>query len=451
MARIPNCKGSYFKRKDSSKWEIKYPIGWNKIKGTYDYYHETLSSEPEAIIALKSINEYLYFGGIKTKQSIYFMRRQKELEELKIKKEALVTFEEFANEYNELRKEQKQISNRTYDSYCQIIRRVKPYIGDLPLASITTQDIDKMYSKMRSENNDNASGKGYTGTTLCKTHAVLNKIFEHAIDYDVIDKNPLNKVQKPKVDTQEKDALTEEQAQNLFNLITKQQLNPNAIGLLLGLLCGTRLSEMLALTWNDLNNDTITICKSLEKDSQNCKPPKNGETRRVTVPQSLLKILDEWKKEQKKYFSKTIILTWSNNTPIVNNKWGIHQVQSNYNRWFRNYKKKLNLPSSFTYHQLRHTYITFLFRNCGVDERTTRELSGHKSMQAFARYTHTNDEWKLKATDKLNNIFISKQTCKNCSQCNLWSPSPDLSLGTCWKNNTPQTTEPNYFCNSFIN
>ena len=57
MTTLPNCIGSYTKRSNCSKYLIKFPLGWNQSKGNYDYYHESVDSEPEAILVLKSKNQ----------------------------------------------------------------------------------------------------------------------------------------------------------------------------------------------------------------------------------------------------------------------------------------------------------------------------------------------------------------------------------------------------------
>ena len=83
MATLPYCKGTYFKHGARQKWYIKLSCGWNEEKKRYDTYTEKFDNEAEAIIALKDVNEYLYFGGKKDKQSIRMHRRAKEYEDYK--------------------------------------------------------------------------------------------------------------------------------------------------------------------------------------------------------------------------------------------------------------------------------------------------------------------------------------------------------------------------------
>ena len=102
---------------------------------------------------------------------------------------------------------------------------------------------------------------------------LLNK----AVDYELISKNPCAKVANPKRDTEEKFSLSAKEAQNLVSFILAEPLHSRAIGVLIALSCGLRLSEMLALTWHDFKNASLDVCKSLKREKQAYKSTKNGE------------------------------------------------------------------------------------------------------------------------------------------------------------------------------
>ncbi len=451
--RIPNCKGSCHKRKDCNKWIIKYPLGWNTEKQVYDYYQESLPSQPDAIVALKDINEFIYFGGTKTKKAITIMRKQKQIDEFKETEESLISFNEFAIDFINSRYEQKQITARTYNDYHAIIKRMKPYIGHLPLNSINTKDIDDMYRQMMNPNNNkNLSKKAYTGATIIRNHSLLCLVFNHAIDYELLTKNPMEKVKKPKNDTKEKEFLSLSQAQSLYSIIMSKNLNSYNIGILIGLFTGVRLSEMLALTWNDYSNQTLHIHASLENEQKILKDTKTGEERYITCPQALTEILDNWKTQQKQHFKNKLHLSWSQSTPIVNSRQGDFILQSSYRGWLRYHKKDYGLPNNFHFHELRHTYITLLCKDCRIDEKTTRVLSGHKST-AFKIYTHTDEEYCRKATDALNNIITSptssNKISKCCQFCKHWASAPNKEKGTCWLTNSGNITSATHTCNNF--
>ena len=57
-------------------------------------------------------------------------------------------------------------------------------------------------------------------------------------------------------------------------------------------------------------------------------------------------------------------------------------------------------PKQVVRHTLRHTAITHLVQ-AGVDLPTVQRISGHKTMQMVARYSHQNGEHIREAMDKL--------------------------------------------------
>lgn len=110
---------------------------------------------------------------------------------------------------------------------------------------------------------------------------LLSMLFDKAVDYEYVAKNPLDRVERPKRDTAEKISLSPEQAQSVFKQVTDNPLEAKTVGMLLCLSYGLRISEMLALKWSDDANGIISVNKSLVKNKQEFKSTKNGEERSV--------------------------------------------------------------------------------------------------------------------------------------------------------------------------
>lgn len=426
MATVPHCKGSYSKRAKGSGWQVKFPLGWSEAKKKYDEYREEFSSEAEAIAAIKDINDFLYHGG--NVADVAAHRRKGSLAKGKG-----IAFGEFADKYVQIREEKKQVAERTIEHDRSCIKRVRPYIGDMPLGSITPKDIDEMWAAMRAGGPKNKNGKIYTGTTLEKTHTCIKAIFDKAIDYSLIERNPCQKVEKPKRDTPEKESLTPEQAQALFAFIVSEPLTAHSLGVLLALGCGIRLSEMLALTWKDYRDGGISVDKSQRKEKQDAKETKNGEKRFVPCIPPMIEVMEMWKAQQQVWY-KEQGLRWSEGVPIVNSSVGNHMLQRSYTRWFEKERLRYPIPDHFTMHSLRHTFVTLMGGSAGVDTRTIREMSGHKTDQAFSVYTHTNTEMLQHAVELYGAIIAPNPEMQHCMNCKHWTASPhDATKGSCWK------------------
>lgn len=433
MPTVPRNKGSYTERRrklrngeDSVTYQVKYPMGWSEEKGKYDEYREDVASEAEAVALIKTINDYVYHGGDPTEVPAWRAGKKAE------GKACTLTVEQFSDEFIEMREKQHKVEPRTIESDRQCFARIKPYIGSKLLTAISPRDIDMAYAHMRSDGPDNLAGRVYSGTTLQKTHMYLSMLFDKAIDYECIAENPMAKVERPKRDTAEKRSLSPEQAQALFSSITSEPPTAKGVGTLLCLCCGLRESEMLALTWSDYANGEISVSKSLVREKQEFKGTKNGEERTIPCMPALVAVLEEWRELQKTYFA-SIGLGWSEDAPIVSSRVGNHTLQRSFGKWFERMREEWPIPSDFTVHGLRHTFVSLLNRDCGTDARTTRSLSGHKSEQAFAIYTHTNREWQRKAVSELGEIIAPEEGAETCRGCKYWAASPlDATKGACW-------------------
>ena len=428
MTRVHRNKGSYTLRKNGISCQVKFPLGWSEEKKKYDEYREDVSSEAEAIALIKEINDFVYHGG--NPKEVPAWRKGIQIEEAA----ATITVSGFAKEFSMIREKQKQVEERTIQSDRECFARIEPYIGNMLLTVVSAHDIDTAFASMRSTGPENLNGYAYSGTTLQKTYAYLSMLFDKAVDYDYISKNPMSKVERPKRDTAEKRALSPEEAQALFSYISSRPLAAKPVGVLLCLSCGLRLSEMLALKWSDYSGGSLSVNKSLQREKQAFKSTKNGESRIVPCPPPLIVLLNDWKKQQQTWF-ESWGLKWASDTPIVNSKVGNHILQRSFGRWFAVARESYPIPNDFTVHGLRHTYVTLLNRDCGIDARTTRSMSGHKSEQAFATYTHTNEEWQRKAAFELGCIIAPDDDEARCQNCKYWTMSPnDATKGVCWAN-----------------
>lgn len=439
MTTVPRNKGSYYPRK-SGRFQVRYPLGWDESAGKYRDYREDVDSESEAIALVKHINDFIYHGGRPTEIEAW------RLEETEGPLKKCPNFDEFAKGYIDIRRRQGDVEERTIGSDIDCMRRLSPYFGKRTLDEVSAYDIECVYANMKSGGRLNPDGRTYSGTTLQKTHAFLNMLFGKAVDYGIIEKNPCAKVKAPKRDTPEKFSLDASGARNLFAFIVSEPLDARPVGVLLGLCCGLRLSEMLALTWKDYRGGFIRVNKSLLSEKQGFKNTKNGEERLIPCPPSMAKVLKEWKAIQKDWYVDRG-LVWTSDAPIVQSGVGNHVLQRSYTRWFASARLRYPIPNDMGFHCLRHTFVTLLSRDCHVDGRTARSLSGHKSEQSFQVYTHTNDEYRRYAVAELNEIISPSDDSIFCLNCKRWTPAPgDLTRGACWACEPLSVTEASNKC-----
>lgn len=425
MARVPNCKGSYYVRKDGG-CQIKFPLGFSEVLKRYDCHVETFGSEAEAIAAIKEINAFIYHGG-----AVSEVREHRRKVTGKDPASS-VRFSDFAEEFVTDRAAQGNVAERTLSDYRVHIKRINPYLGDMAVSAIGPKQVNELYTGLRSEDPRNGGAAPVGGTYLQHIHSTLSLILGRAVTYGILRHNPCDDVDKPKRDTREKTALTVVQCRNFLEGMLAAELEAKGVGLLICLFTAARLSEMLALTWADFRNGGLFITKSMVKDTQKVKKTKTEDERVEPCPAFLADVLVEWRDIQKRQFDEKG-LRWSSGTPIVSSRKGTHTLKTTYEKWFRRNKERFGLPDDFTIHGFRHTVTTILQKDVKADITTTMSITGHKTMQMLGRYSHTDDRAKRDALEALGRLLSPNKEDMKCRNCSLWTRSPDnSSIGACW-------------------
>lgn len=146
------------------------------------------------------------------------------------------------------------------------------------------------------------------------------------------------------------------------------------LGSLFALYTGLRVSDIVALTWDQIKNEGEKVFIELHE-------AKTGNVQRLPLNSSAIDILSE--------------VTTPEGTKRV-----FYRITTNiiYYEIQRHCKRAGVTPWSF--HQLRHTFATELIRK-GVDVYTISKLLGHKSISTTERYLHLFDDSKEKAVNML--------------------------------------------------
>lgn len=267
--------------------------------------------------------------------------------------------------------------------------------------------------------------KNYANSYIDKIYELLGSIFKEAIQRDIIIKNPLTNVLKPKSSKKDKKIISltlEEQKAFVSALEDEQYKNI----FLVALHSGMRIGEILALTPKDIDfdNNLIHITKTLTKD-RNGKV-KIGETtktyestRDIPITSLLKPILRDC---MANYISN------ENNLLFCHSK-GLIIAPSTINSQFKRIckdakikvitvKKKTNKKnengeykyvdlktSTVNTHMLRHTYATRCIE-AGVPAEVLQRLLGHKNISiTINTYTTIFNKFKENALENYINYI----------------------------------------------
>ena len=144
------------------------------------------------------------------------------------------------------------VATTTYASYSSIVQKiVVPYFKKkaIPLAELKAIDIQAFYLNHLER---------VSARTVIHYHTLLHRALKYAVKIELIDANPVDKVDRPKAAPFVGSFYDSTEVQKLFEAAKGSKLE---IPIFLGAFYGLRRSEAIGLKWDaiDFQNDTITI------------------------------------------------------------------------------------------------------------------------------------------------------------------------------------------------
>lgn len=170
-----------------------------------------------------------------------------------------------------------------------------------------------------------------------------------------------------------------------------------------GILTGARLSEVLALTWKDINFKDQTICINKSWDYiythtfKDTKTPSSNRT--IKIGRDLVGLLRQLKTDQSNYFKK-IGRPVSINELVFLNKDLTLISNVAINKDLRFIEKQLHITPLITFHGLRHTHVSFLLYQ-GIDIAYISHRLGHANISITLKiYAHLLKDHEEKEENK---------------------------------------------------
>lgn len=280
-------------------------------------------------------------------------------------------FRDFA--FESLRAGENSRRALTQKNYIQILQRdILPYFGDMDIAEITSFKVKSWQNELL---------KRVKPQTLNNTRGILNTIFNDALAEEIIDKNPLSLIKRPKAD---KTKIYP------FSLEEIKKIIAGADGwfknyLILAFFSGSRVGEMLALKWEDVDfeNNTIRINKSIR--SGIVSKPKTKASIRVIdmlpIVKSALLRQYELTKDMQNIF-------------ISNRKTGFAYSQSVLIAYWYKLLRKLNIPKR-TLYQTRHTFASIMISKGEDPVWVGCKMMGHENiamtLSVYTKYVESKE------------------------------------------------------------
>lgn len=309
-----------------------------------------------------------------------------------------LTFEEyskiFVNKYCE-----SNLAIKTLVGYKSMLNKINEFIGNWKLKDIDTYTLNELYLKLKQGD----KVKTISNYTLLHYYNLINLMFQKAIDFEILDYNPNTKIKRPKKEKKLVQCYDIEQTKALLKGLDKECLKYQAL-IRLALDSGARKSEILALTWEDINFETgvITINKSVdviqgqfyEKQLKN-----NSSYRNLVLTTPTIEVLKQYREEL-----KTTTNNFKQENKLFLAKNGNPMYPTTCGKILQKIAKKYNLPK-INFHALRHTSASMQIA-LGVHPKAIQDRLGHSSMNVtMSIYSHIFQANRKEVADKLETVF----------------------------------------------
>jgi integrase len=273
----------------------------------------------------------------------------------------------------------KELSRRprTVFQYRQIANtHILPFMGSMKIKDIVPGHIKHLYAIKRE------AGTG--ARTLEIIHAVLHCALKQAVREGLLGRNPVDAIERPKVEQAEFNIFNEEQSKRF--LMAASGSTFEAV-FYLALTTGMRQGELLGLKWVDIDWEKGMLhvqcqLQQVEGKGYALVPPKTKAGRRqIKLGDVMLEQLTAHHKRQE-FVKESAGNRWQENDLIFPTTIGTPLDHKRVTKEFKELLHKAGLPD-MRFHDLRHTSISLLLE-MGTPLNTVQRRAGHAKASVTA-------------------------------------------------------------------
>ncbi len=330
-----------------------------------------------------------------------------------------IRFSDFVKTY--LETEKPLLSPTTYDTYTAHINNfILPALGHYKLTDIKPKQIQDLINQLSTSKKKLQNGK-YSDETLKPSTVqryidTVKSIFRLAVKQGLINDNPADskrltfpKAQKPKTEI-----FTRKEATELLKALQKEPLQFQTL-IQLAIFSGARRGELVALKFSDIDFETrqLKIERAAYREKghpQAVKPPKDYETRIVTLTQICCDLIKELQKE-KAAEKQRLGNLWADEDWIFTQSNGKMMFVTTPTAQFSKFLEKYGFKHK-KFHCLRHTSATMLLY-AGANLKQVQSRLGHSDIETTNKYLHMLEDADIDAVDSLENLLSDEPNNNN--------------------------------------
>lgn len=296
-----------------------------------------------------------------------------------------------------LEKYKVNLSITTYSCYLRICKKyIIPMLGKYKLEELKPIHLQNYVDDLM----------GTLAPQTIKIHInILNLALKKAYRLRLIRENVVDCIEVPRVKKFKNNIYNK---QDMIKLLQICKGTPLELHIYLASGLGLRISEILGLTWDniDFNENTITIDKITVRNEGLVilKTPKTESSERtISAPNEIILMLKNYKKKQLEaklkgeITNKMNLLFFDKNEKLI--------AQDVLSKKFNKFLRENNLDH-IRFHDLRHSHVTLLI-NSKVPIKVISERVGHSNINTTLNiYAHTLKEMDSEASDKISETLF---------------------------------------------
>jgi len=300
-------------------------------------------------------------------------------------------------------------------------RHIEPLLGKRIARELTLSDLSQFQAQVahgktsidvKTRKQGRAIVRGGTGAAA-RSMRTLSAMLSWAVRHEILDQNLCSKIQKYRDQMRER-ALTEEEAQRLWTMITEAEkawviTKDFADIFRLIMLTGARRTEIVALRWSEVDLARMRIVLPPVRTKMGAL----NRSRFIALSQPAVEVLESVKRRGEHVFPSSV-----GDKPLV----GV-------NRAWDKVRTLAGIPD-VRLHDLRHSFATFAVESGAPLYHVGRAL-GHSKTTTTERYAHPSDAGARAVASEVAARFVTAPAPANdaaasgdadCAPCELTPP-----------------------------
>lgn len=306
----------------------------------------------------------------------------------------------------------------THEYYTRIIRDlIVPALGHFKLKDIKPSHVQQFIHQLsetpKEKRNGQADDNGETlsPSSIRRYLTVLQSIFKQALKLGLISESPakVERLTLPKAQAPKIEIFTKQEAAQMLEALENENLQFQTL-IQLAIFTGARRGELVALKFSDVDFEQrkITIERAAYKIKGKplaTKPPKDYETRTVTINESCVELLKLLKAEKIKT-AQRLGSQWVGGNWVFTQWNGEMMNPMTPTKQFSKFLERHGLQHR-KFHSLRHTSATLLLY-AGVNIKQVQGRLGHGDIETTNKYLHLIEEADVEAVNKLDIMLLPR-------------------------------------------